>query len=614
MKLDIPLTGRSKVLAERKEGNQLNWPRWQMLLLIAVLAVLIVNRMTILVDTAAYRAGLLGEVALDAGRSVPDPGAPAGFGKMVEVDPDGAYAKAGIRNGDHVLPDPAYQSLLRPIVGEMIHFTLDRGGVRSEHHIIVEALPAGHEQSQSNGLRAAALLAVVISMLVGCFILWRGWGNATAMLLGAALVTTGRGGASIPAWASDLGLAAPMYWWLVALNATVAMLIPFAFRMFEQQGRTLPRWHWQLFTFWFIWCLVSMLAYPSDSVRLTNYFSWAGGVGYGTVLMSINIAVAISYLIAAWRNGSTAERNRIALIVFALSAYLFAAVLNSWDAMRTGMVLGTSSSLGLFYFNAVMQGFVAYAVLRHKLFDLGFAVNRTLVYGTVSAVLLVSVGLLEYTAKSLVPKIWLQGSVFISAGIAVGLFLIFHRIHHSVEHAIERLFFHKWQVNEAALRRFVRAAAHVEKPEALAGQFESELTRFSGGAGAMLYTRSGDGTYASATGNTIDADDHALSAMRAEQGPVVPTEVHSPLPAALALPMMHQAALSGFVLLGPKPTGEDYRPDEVEVLGWATQQIGLDLQAIRVRELEQSSMRLVALVETLNKIVTDAALAGTGAK
>ena len=174
-------------MTKASDSNQLNWPRWQQALLIALLVLLIGNRLTILVDTAAYRAGLFGEVALDAGRLMSDPNGPAGFGKMIEVEPGGPYTKAGIRNGDYVRTDPSYQYLLRPVAGERVNFTLDRGGVRSEHHIIVEALPAGHEQAQSNGLRVATLLAAIISMLVGCFILWRGWGNTAAMLLGAAL-------------------------------------------------------------------------------------------------------------------------------------------------------------------------------------------------------------------------------------------------------------------------------------------------------------------------------------------------------------------------------------------------------------------------------------------
>ena len=294
-------------MTKTSNSNQLNWPRWAQVLLIALLVLLIGNRLTVRVDSAAYRAGLFGEVALDAGRLTSDPNGPAGFGKMIEVEPGGPYAKAGIRNGDYVRPDPAYQYLLRPVVGDRVNFTLDRGGVRSQHHIIVEAVPAGHEQAQRNGLRVATLLAAVISMLVGCFVLWRGWGNATAMLLGAALVATGRGGASQPAWASDLALAAPMWWWLLVFIAAVAMLIPFAFRMFEQQAGALPRWHWRLFNIWFVWCLVSLTVYTWDRLWLTNYISWAGGVGYPSLVTSISIAVAIFYLVAAWRRGSAAE-------------------------------------------------------------------------------------------------------------------------------------------------------------------------------------------------------------------------------------------------------------------------------------------------------------------
>jgi len=72
--------------------------------------------------------------------------------------------------------------------------------------------------------------------------------------------------------------------------------------------------------------------------------------------------------------------------------------------------------------------------------------------------------------------------------------------------------------------------------------------------------------------------------------------------------MMHQAALAGFVLLGPKPTGEDYRPDEMDVLSWATQQVGLDLQAIRVRELELSLVKLEARNANLSEVLARAAL------
>jgi hypothetical protein len=49
--------------------------------------------------------------------------------------------------------------------------------------------------------------------------------------------------------------------------------------------------------------------------------------------------------------------------------------------------------------------------------------------------------------------------------------------------------------------------------------------------------------------------------------------------------MNHRGALHGFVLLGPKPSGDDYRPDEIAVLGFAAHQIGLDLHALQIERL-----------------------------
>jgi GAF domain-containing protein len=602
-------------MSNRAESAKLNWPRWAEVLLIAVLVVIVCNRSASLLDGAAYRAGLYGELVYAGGRAVNDPAAPLGFGKMVDVVPDGPFARAGVRNGDHVRTDPVYFRQQNLGFAEKLNFTLNRDGVRSERQITLERVPADSVEAQGSFRRLVNLLAAFVSMLIGCFIIWRGWGNKTAMLLGAALLMLGRGGSGIPGWA-DQFFAFPMWWILLVGGTTSALLIPFAFRMYEASAGKLPRWHWHLAMVWIVLAALAQAFAASDLFALTNYVVWAGASGLPSLLGAISCLVSVAYLVGGWTKAVAAERTRFAVTIFSLAAYAFASLVAGWDASRTGQLFAFGGREWLVYFNALLLGIIApgllaYAVLRHKLFDLGFAVNRTLVFATISAVLLVAFGTLEWAVEHLVPEAWHEGSALFSAGIAVGLFLLFHRIRDGVEHVIERLFFRSWHLNEAALKRFVAAAAHVEKPQALAEQFESELTRFSGGADAKLYTRSGDGAYASAAGETIDADDLALSAMRAEQGPVVPAEVHSPLPAALALPIMHQAALAGFVLLGSKPTGEDYRPDEVEVLGWATQQVGLDLQAIRVRELELSLVKLEARNANLSEVLAKAALPQT---
>ena len=232
-----------------------------------------------------------------------------------------------------------------------------------------------------------------------------------------------------------------------------------------------------------------------------------------------------------------------------------------------------------------------YAVFRHKVLDIGFAINRTLVYGVLSLMLLLTFGLIEWASEKFVPVAAREKNVFIDAGIALGIFLLFHRVRDFVEGFIEKLFFRTWHENEAYLRTFVRRASFIASPDALTTAFTAELHRFSGGAEINLYLAEG-GHYGKGK-RRIDANEPSVVAMKADRGPVETAE-------QLYLPMIHRAELIGFVRLGAKPSAEVYRPDEREVLAWATLQIGLDMHALRVEQLEAANRELtIRLDQTL---------------
>lgn len=594
------------------ESARLNWPHWQQALLIAMLVLVVGSRLTALLDVASVRGGLYDDVTTFGGVTSLEARAGTGFGRALNVAPGGPLAKAGVNEGDFLRFDDGLVGLKRHRAGSRLQFTLEQNGVRTQRHLIVEPMPDSLAERQRNFGFLLNGLAGIFSILIGGFILWRGWGNKTAMLLGAAVATLGYGGVELPPWAGSQGTALAMFFLTIVGGTFPFVLLPaFAMRLYEDNVGPLPRWHWQGFRVFAVlvalltpilaWSIYRRFPIPVIGEVTKVWFSYA----------LISFLAVMGHLIGGWRTSHAEARNRFAVMIFAIVTYYLAGLVTAVALALYGSFVPdqTIAIVNALMIGVVAPGLLAYAVLQQKLFDFGFAVNRTLVYATVSVLLLASFALIEWAIKHLIPKAWYGGSAYISAAIAVGLFLLFHRIHHFVEQIIERLFFHKWQINEAALKRFVAAAAHVEKPEALAGNFTAELARFSGGAAASLYSRTAEGNYASAAGETIDADDPALAALRAEQGPVVPAEVSSPIEAALALPMMHQAALAGFVLLGAKPTGEDYRPDEIEVLGWATRQVGLDLQAIRVRELEQTNLRLAARNQALAEIVTAAAQA-----
>jgi hypothetical protein len=59
------------------------------------------------------------------------------------------------------------------------------------------------------------------------------------------------------------------------------------------------------------------------------------------------------------------------------------------------------------------------------------------------------------------------------------------------------------------------------------------------------------------------------------------------------------AAWGGWRLavLGPKPSGLDVRPDQVDLIGLATRHVGLDLHALKVEQLERKVMLLEAKLD-----------------
>ncbi len=91
----------------------------------------------------------------------------------------------------------------------------------------------------------------------------------------------------------------------------------------------------------------------------------------------------------------------------------------------------------------------------------------------------------------------------------------------------------------------------------------------------------------SAAPEHFGADDEAVLAMQAH---ATAHRMRNPADAGgavLAVPMLHRGQLDGFVLVGRRPRGDAYRPDQIELLQLAVRQVGLDFYALRVEDLER---------------------------
>jgi hypothetical protein len=321
---------------------------------------------------------------------------------------------------------------------------------------------------------------------------------------------------------------------------------------------------------------------------------------FGAVI-GIGMAICIASLVDGWRQSSGEVRQRHYWLLLSFAAGAIPALLAWIPALDAAYQGARYSMMAMFAGQLLMYIGLAYAVLKHRVFNFEFAVSRMLIFSVVSVLLLCTFGLVERLSSSLLhggghadaPTI----TLVLDSLIALGVYLVFHHMHGRVERWVERIFFHQWHENEHRLRLYVRQAAHITSVDALLISFRTALERFSGQAGCAIYLKQADGDYELAAVSTLpdapsrmQTDDEIAVALRADMAPQQLTQ--GTAASRLALPMNHRGALHGFVLLGAKRDGEDYRPDECEALDFATRQIGLDLHALKVEILEREVQKL----------------------
>lgn len=208
----------------------------------------------------------------------------------------------------------------------------------------------------------------------------------------------------------------------------------------------------------------------------------------GVVLMA-GVTLCVIAFADAWRHADIERRGRLRWLLFAFTSVLLGVCLVS-AYLLFGQV-GVAPALVEVLSDALCAAamvMLAYAVLRHHVVDVGFVINRAVVFAAFTAALVVSFGAIE------------------------------------------------WLIN-----RFV----HFEQRE-----------------------------------------------RKAARGPVGIGGRTSFPQAALALPMFRRSELVGFVILGEKAAQERYRPDEIENLRRTVREVGFDLFALQLDQLERQGREL----------------------
>ena len=513
------------------------------------------------------------------------------FCPVLYVRPNSPAEKAGIAAGDRVKFDTYWEMYRIQKAGEDVGLTVRRSA--GERHVSLRSEPVKF----FSGLYVLSAAFLAVLALTAALIAARDGKRRTTLLLASAMACFALPGNYPRGW-QNTPILFEFFFVLLTLLITGAPIVLAAAMASYRQDVTgsLPSW-------------VRMIFWPVAAVTLVG----AGfgifvamdaapflGISDGLSLVSVVWALASLFpaavLIVRWKRIPPVARTRYAFMAAASAALCVTAWIdpvimlttnNYTEASWPVVVQLASLSLAAFLF--------AYAILRHRAIDLGFAVNRTLVYSVLSGILVAIFGLAEKFSDMLVPEGAHHAGMLVQAGIALLIFAAFHRLRDVVEHGVERIFFSRWREYERRMTTFIFRSSFVTRPAKLIEQSIQEIARYTDGAEVAIYVAT-NGAYRLSGGGVdslprrIDQDAPAVVALRADRA----LQRNAIGEAALLLPMLQRGDLLGFIALGPKRDGTSYRPDEEKLFSDAAQAVGLDLNALRIDELERENRRLIA--------------------
>ncbi|HKE36108.1 MAG TPA: hypothetical protein VKB39_01660 [Candidatus Baltobacteraceae bacterium] len=255
------------------------------------------------------------------------------------------------------------------------------------------------------------------------------------------------------------------------------------------------------------------------------------------------------------------DRARLVWATSALGIQYFAA---ATVGLATSFDLPLSSSWELLLYN--VTGFITpvvltYVALIRRVLDVGFALNRALVFSAVSLVFVSVFLLVEWGLGEWLSSASHTTNLVVGAAIALLLGLSVRGIHHRVDRILDTVFFRKRHEDEHAIRAFGHEAAYITDARLLLDRTKTLLEEHADATGVSILLDDGHGHYGETSEN-----DPAILSLKAWQKCVDLHTLDTVLHGEFAYPMVARGHLVGAIVLGPKVSGDPYAPDESDAI------------------------------------------------
>ena len=408
--------------------------------------------------------------------------------------------------------------------------------------------------------------------------------------------------------ASDLAIQ-------VVYPLTQLMILVFAHRLYGRPSRVWPRFMIAAVALSIVVFLVWI-----DPIVWTVFqgYGIAGPTNVFMALSDVALLVVVLAALAYIASGGTAlERTRVSWVIGGISLGPILDLAWALTNLASTAVGNTSAALLdlqdwtgalLPWFNLIGSCCVLYGFLSERVIDFRFAIGRAAVYGSITAVLLLLFGTLEWAAEQLFEST--QPAIYISLFAALAIGFSLNALHGRIENLLNTVFFRDQRLAEESLRRAARALANTSSEKTLVEFLVDEPVRVLGLTSAALFLapapgqpfeRKADRGWTRTESERIDAEDPLIVELRADLAPIVldgRPRAETILPGgskapSLVVPLLMRGAVFGFVFYGPRASGAPLTSDEQTLLeaiarsaGAAYDHIDADRSHARIAELE----------------------------
>jgi GAF domain-containing protein len=340
------------------------------------------------------------------------------------------------------------------------------------------------------------------------------------------------------------------------------------------------------------WTFVLACSAYTASLMFTHVITAASGVAppYFRVIVLVHLlafAIPLGLLTLSYRKTPPADRARVRWVLASMLLFIAAYLAGVFafrflDSLQNNLLITSLTA-------AAVLG-LTYAVLRHRLVSLNLVLNRALVYGVITS-LVVGIfaaisAIVDHFAIGRTESALLQLLVPLTLGVTLNM------VKKRLDALVERFFFQRQYQAEAALSRFARECGFIESLETLLDRTRDEVFEHLRATGVALYEGTPSGYVCLRQRGSrlfpqnLSSDDPALVSLRANLAEADLDRLKSALGnEGLVFPLAVRGILSGVLVIGQRPA-EQYTQSERALLARLAAQVAAAIHSLRAKEAE----------------------------